>query len=182
VQNVVAVFVSNAEPRSRRSPRRAPLQRTVAGMPNRSPRLHLVFQKYDPPLYFVTFNTHQRRKLLANAQVHSCLIEFAKLGEQRGIALGRYVIMLDHVHLFVRGGIDFVLMQWTQMLKRILSKAISARPPHWQNGFFDHLLRHSESYSEKWEYVRQNPVRAGLVNDPDEWPWHGEITRLEALQ
>jgi hypothetical protein len=67
------------------------------------------------------------------------------------------------------------------MLKRILSKAISAGPPHWQKGFFGHLIRHSESYSEKWEYVLQNPVRAGLVNDPDEWPWHGEITRLEAL-
>jgi hypothetical protein len=49
-------------------------------------------------------------------------------------------------------------------------------------GIFDHLIRHSESYSEKWEYVRQNPVRAGLVNDPDKWPWQGEITRLEALQ
>jgi putative transposase len=113
--------------------------------------------------------------------VHSRLIEFAKLGEQHGIATGRYVIMPDHVHLFVRGGIDFVLMQWTRMLKRRLSKTISAPLPHWQKGFFDHLIRHSESYSEKWEYVRQNSVRAGLVNDPNEWPWQGEIARLEAL-
>jgi len=30
-------------------------------------------------------------------------------------------------------------------------------------GFFDHILRNDESYSEKWEYVRENPVRAGLV-------------------
>jgi putative transposase len=110
------------------------------------------------------------------------LIEFAKLGEQRGIAIGRYVIMPDHVHVFVRGGIDFVLMQWTRMLKRRLSKVIAAPAPHWQKGFFDHLIRHSESYSEKWEYVRQNPVRAGLVNDPDEWLWQGEIATLEALQ
>jgi REP-associated tyrosine transposase len=119
-----------------------------------------VFQKYDPPLYYVTFNTYQRRKLLANTRVHSRLIEFAKLGEQRGIAFGRYVIMPDHIHFFVRGGIDFVLTQWTRMLKRKLSKAILAPLPHWQKGFFDHLVRHSESYSEKWEYVRQNPVRA----------------------
>ncbi len=183
-QNVVAAFVPNAEPKNKLDRRlsQAPLQRTIAGMPNRPPRLELVFQKYDPPLYFVTFNTHRRRKLLANRRVHSCLIEFAKLGEQRGIALGRYVIMPDHVHLFVRGGIDLVLMQWTRMLKRSLSKGISAGPPHWQKGFFDHLIRHSESYSEKWEYVRQNPVRAGLVNDPDDWPWQGEITRIEALQ
>jgi putative transposase len=139
-----------------------------------------VFQKYDPPLYFVTFNTYERRKLLATARVHAQLIEFAKLDEQRGIALGRYVIMPDHIHLFVRGGIDFVLTQWTRMLKRRLSNAISAPLPHWQKGFFDHVIRHSESYSEKREYVRQNPVRAGLVVDPGDWPWQGEIVRLAA--
>jgi REP element-mobilizing transposase RayT len=153
----------------------------MSQVPDRPPRLRLVFQKYDPPLYFMTFNTHQRRKLLANAQVHSRLIEFAKLGEQRGIAVGRYVIMPDHIHLFVRGGIDFVLTQWTRMLKRRLSMAISTPLPHWQKGFFDHLIRHSESYAQKWEYVRQNPVRAGLANDPCAWLWQGEIATLEAL-
>ena len=88
--------------------------------------------------------------------------------------------MPDHVHLFVRGNLDFSLRQWMRILKRVLSKAILSAPPHWQQGFFDHSIRHSESYAEKWEYVRQNPVRAGLVKDPDEWPWQGEIVRLEA--
>jgi len=37
----------------------------------------------------------------------------------------------------------------------------------------------SESYSEKWNYVRENPVRAGLVNTADEWKFMGEIFRLE---
>ena len=142
-----------------------------------------MFQKYDPPLYFVTFNTYKRRKLLANARVHSSLIEFTKVGEQRGTALGRYVIMPDHVHLFVRGGIDFCSGAMdAKMLKRRLSKAISAPLPHWQKGFFDHVIRHSESYAEKWQYVRQNPVRDGLVNDPKEWAWQGEIASLEALR
>jgi putative transposase len=86
--------------------------------------------------------------------------------------------MPDHVHLFVRGGADFVLSQWIRMLKRSLSKSISVDLPHWQEGFFDHLLRHSESYSQKWEYVRQNPVRAGLVKEPDDWPNQGEIVHM----
>ena len=98
-------------------------------------------------------------------------IDFAQAGARRGIAIGRYVIMPDHIHLFVRGGDDFLLQQWTRGLKRSLSKAIFAGAPHWQKGFFDHLIRHSESYSKKWEYVRQNPVRAGLVTNPDEWPY-----------
>jgi hypothetical protein len=71
------------------------------------------------------------------------------------------------------------LTQWVRMLKRTLSKAISIERPHWQKGFFDHLIRHSESYSEKWDYVRQNPVRAGLVEAIDDWPYQGEIVRLE---
>ena len=158
----------------------APLQRTLLFMPNRPPRLGRVFQSYDPPLYFVTFNTNKRRKLLANSPVHDALIRFAHDGQQNGIGLGRYVIMPDHVHVFVRGRLDFSLRQWVRLLKRGLSKAISGKPPHWQSGFFDHLIRKSESYSEKWEYVRQNPVRAGLAQNADEWPWQGEIVRLEA--
>ena len=149
-------------------------------MPNRPPRLERIFQLYDSPLYFVTFNTHQRRRLLANQTVHERFVSFAREAERRNIALGTYVLMPDHLHLFVSGGHEFVLLQWVRMLKRVLSKAIAADLPHWQKGFFDHLIRHSESYSEKWEYVRQNPVRAGLVSDPDDWPYQGEIMRLEA--
>jgi REP element-mobilizing transposase RayT len=89
-------------------------------MPHRPLRLYQVFQRYDPPLYFVTFNVHKRRKLLANASVHEALIDFAKQGQLRGIGLGRYVIMPDHVHLFVRGSLDFTLRQWVRMLTRAL--------------------------------------------------------------
>ena len=148
-------------------------------MPDRPPRLE-VFQKYDPPLYFVTFNTYHRKRLLANGRVHARFVRFAQLGEKRGIAVGRYVVMPDHVHLFARGGHDFSLTQWMRLFKRNLSKVISVPPPHWQKGFFDHLIRHSESYAEKWEYVCQNPVRAGLVERCEEWPWQGEIVRIEA--
>ena len=150
-------------------------------MPNRPPRLELVFQKYDPSLYFITFNTCHRRKLLATDRVHKKFIAFSKAGLPRGIAVGRYVIMPDHVHLFVSGTIDFSLVQWVRVLKRNLSTAIPATRPHWQKGFFDHLIRHSESYAQKWDYVRQNPMRAGLVRHLDDWPWQGEIERLEAL-
>jgi hypothetical protein len=47
----------------------------------------------------------------------------------------------------------------------------------WQRDFFDHVLRSSESYSEKWKYVRDNPVRAGLVSI-DAWKYAGEIETL----
>ena len=48
----------------------------------------------------------------------------------------------------------------------------------WQREFFDHVLRSEESYAEKWEYVRQNPVRAGLTTRAQDWPFQGEIYPL----
>jgi REP element-mobilizing transposase RayT len=96
--------------------------------------------------------------------------------------VGRYVIMPDHVHLFVRPSVSLNLGTWGRGLKRALSQEMTG-PHHqgerWQPGFFDHLLRHSESYEEKWEYVRQNPVRAGLVERAENWPYQGEIALLE---
>ena len=97
------------------------------------------------------------------------------------MAVGRYVLMPEHVHLFVALPDDVRLAPWIKSLKVVLGKALSSegvKTPHWQQGFFDHVLRGSESYSEKWDYVRQNPVRAGLVEKFEDWPYQGEIVRL----
>jgi hypothetical protein len=50
---------------------------------------------------------------------------------------------------------------------------------YWQKGFFDHILRSGESYSQRWDYVRENPVRAGFVTDWREWLFLGEVFDLE---
>ncbi|MCX7914880.1 MAG: hypothetical protein N3A53_01065, partial [Verrucomicrobiae bacterium] len=49
----------------------------------------------------------------------------------------------------------------------------------WQRDFWDTQLRRGESYSAKWEYVRQNPMRAGLVAKAAHWPYQGELNILE---
>jgi REP-associated tyrosine transposase len=94
------------------------------------------------------------------------------------VALGRYVIMPDHVHLFVRGDPNFALSSWIGGLKRGMSVALRS-PRLWQPGFFDHILRSDESYAEKWNYVRDNPVRAGLVETADNWQYQGEIVLID---
>lgn len=177
-------------------------------------RLERIFQIYDPPLYFVTFCTARRRKILANEAVHEAFVDYGRCGEDRGVALGRYVIMPEHIHLFVRGSHEFQLGLWMRGLKRALGVAVVAvavigdrggksewrvsRPAAaggrhlqqparraatviWQRGFFDHLLRNSESYSQKWNYVEQNPVRAGLVEKAEDWPYAGEIVFIDRV-
>ena len=146
-------------------------------MPNRPPRLE-VFQSYKAPLFFVTFTTRNRRPVLANDKIHRAFCDFCTKGIQHGAGVGRYVLMPDHVHLFVRLISDHSLAQWVRMLKRSLSIGIAQEPPHWQEGFFDHLLRGGESYAQKWEYVKQNPVRAGLATVSENWPYQGEVVWL----
>jgi len=48
----------------------------------------------------------------------------------------------------------------------------------WQRKGWDSRLRRSESYAEKWAYVRENPVRKGLVKPPDDWPYQGRLNVL----
>jgi len=95
--------------------------------------------------------------------------------------------MPDHIHCFVRVDGAIRLGLWVRGLKRALSAAMnsSGRDGYpgriWQPGFFDHVLRNSDSYGEKWRYVRDNPVRAGLVRGWDEWPYQGEIVRIDRV-
>jgi len=89
------------------------------------PRLERIFQRYDPPLYFVTICNARRKKILANEIVHRAVSEYGERGVDRDIGLGRYVIMPDHLHLFVRGGHEFVLGLWVRGLKRVVAAAVA---------------------------------------------------------
>ena len=114
--------------------------------------------------------------------MHEAFRSYCLRAENHDVAVGRYVIMPDHIHLFVvLPRTEVTLPGWVQMLKTVLGKELlrlTVAKPHWQEGFFDHVLRSSESYSQKWDYVRTNPVRAGLCAEPDEWPYQGEIMEI----
>jgi REP element-mobilizing transposase RayT len=144
-------------------------------------RLDWLFDR--EPLYFVTACTAQRRRILATAAIHRAFVSFATAGNEHGAFVGRYVIMPDHIHLFVAlNPGKITLSGWVKSLKNHVSKALRGQgelSPHWQTGFFDHVLRSGESYQEKWQYVFLNPVRAKLVNTPEDWPYQGEINPLE---
>ena len=137
----------------------------------------------DPPVYFVTICVPDRRPVLTTGDrpmmLRAVLREAATAD---GWCVGRYVLMPDHLHFFCVptshhcGLSGFVgrfkavstRRAWTEGLKGAL----------WQKEFFDHLLRSDESYDQKWDYVRRNPVRAGLSAEPDDWPHEGELAIL----
>jgi putative transposase len=70
------------------------------------------------------------------------------------------------------------MQAWKQWTSKRMARELNFSGNIWQEEFFDHVLRSSESYSQKWDYVRENPVRGGLVVSSDQWPWQGEIGSL----
>ena len=88
--------------------------------------------------------------------------------------------MPDHVHLlFVprrnADGWPFPLVDILQCLKGAtahrINKLLHRSGPVWEEESFDHVLRSDESLKEKREYIRQNPVKAGLVDRAEDYKW-----------
>jgi len=124
--------------------------------------------------YYVVWCPKYRRLVLVNG-IDARLKEIIQgvCAEYRADIL-QMEVMPDHVHFFARSEIDARPMaDWVQMWKSVSSRQIAAAlaidPPIWQTDYFDRYLRSSEIYSEKWHYVEQNAVRAGLVETIDLW-------------
>ena len=96
------------------------------------------------------------------------------------------VVMPDHVHLIAtpdweRDGFAVPICAILRRIKgassREVNLALQRSGALWQSESFDHELRRDESLAEKCEYIRQNPVRKGLVTRPDDYPWLWTRTR-----
>ena len=110
--------------------------------PAAAPRLHLIFDRR--PLYFVTICVRRRLPALAKDPGHKALESFANRGlEEKQIATGRYVIMPDHLHVFVCGPPEFNLEQWDRTLKLALGR----RPKMGLLGHFAEASLHPNSGS-----------------------------------
>jgi REP element-mobilizing transposase RayT len=136
------------------------------------------------PRYFLTLCIAHRRRILAAPQTARILTESWRAAPQiHEWAVGRYVVMPDHVHFFAaalsdKKSLSSFIRDWKKWTTRQFQVSGITSPPAWQPEFFDHVLRSAESYEEKWNYVRENPVRAGLVPSAEEWPYSGECTLL----
>ncbi len=146
-------------------------------------RLPEVFESIGWPVFFLTLCVEGRVPCLANQTAADVLVRaWQQARPLYGWAVGRYVVMPEHIHVFVSPTAEPAATlsdfkgKWKSWTRREIRQAIPRF--EWQDEFFDHLLRNNESYAQKWEYVRQNPVRAGLVERAEDWPWQGEIEPL----
>jgi len=106
---------------------------------------------------------------LAKPEIWDAILDAITFREQREDWHWRLVLaMPDHLHGIVTFPQQFQMRKAVADWKRWLS---TREGIHWQDGFFDHRLRSVESAVQKADYIRLNPVRAGLVGDPTEWAY-----------
>jgi REP element-mobilizing transposase RayT len=132
-----------------------------------------------PTLLFVTACVAGRRALLNTPVAHELLVDAWRQAERW--LVGRYVVMPDHLHLFCSPGDGVTpFKKWMEYWRSAVTRTwqVEEDKPLWQRDYWDRQLRRGDSYGEKWEYVRNNPVRAGLAARAEEWPYQGELNVL----
>jgi REP element-mobilizing transposase RayT len=125
--------------------------------------------------YFVTFRLKQgyisedERKIVLEAIKHFHKVRYW---------LTAAVVMPDHIHLLLKPvalkpGLEFPLSKILQGIKgfsaREINKTRGTKGHLWQDENFDRILRDNEEYLEKWNYIRSNPIKAGLCQAPEDY-------------
>ena len=127
---------------------------------------------------FVTFVTKKRWILpdyLRDIVLQHCLHDHGIKFHVHGV-----VVMPDHVHMVFTPFTDaignvFGLAEIMNGIKgasaHSINKLLQRKGHVWEKEYFDRILRKEESLVEKAEYICMNPVRKGIANSQDEYPW-----------
>jgi putative transposase len=145
---------------------------------SRPPRLSH-FSYRGPYRYFLTACCFDRQKLFAHADtVSSTLMQFRKTSNLEAFEILAHCIMPDHGHFLVEGLEDRSDFKRFCKLAKQRSGSAHARArggPLWQEGYHERVLRQSEDLRAVARYLLNNPVRAGLVTSPIDYPYLGSV-------
>ncbi len=146
-------------------------------MPHQHPHArNLRKGRYSRPglYYFLTATVANRRRIFVRHE-HAILVldSIRWLNRARRLMVDAAVVMPDHVHLAGQlragslSGVMHTLKSYTA--NRLAERGVAA--PVWQRGYHDHALRDDEEYRDRIRYLIDNPVRAGLVERIEDYPY-----------
>jgi len=138
----------------------------------------LVFKRRNLPhlqvsgaSYFVTF----RSTIVLPPAARDLLLAEIRTCEGKYIDLDAAIVMPDHAHLMFRLFHKTNLSQVLRLIKgrsaRHINQFLMRQGSFWMDESFDHIIRNEAELEEKIEYMRQNPVKRGLVIRPEDYKW-----------
>ena len=150
-----------------------------SSLPKRK-RIRLPLWEYANPanIFNLTIDADQRQRHFLNPQFNDEVVAVLRGEALRcGCPIRIYCLMPTHLHLLARPGSRSLVDLVGAFKKKtaLLARETQRIEKLWQRSFFDHQLRSYESELEQYDYIRMNPVRAGLVAHPDDWRWTGSV-------
>jgi len=135
--------------------------------------------------HFVTFCCYHRSRLLTTDQSRRVFETALERVRRSFTQVYGYVVMPEHVHLLLSEPRRDMLADALKSLKQGVSRRLlpklggSIDPPlglsgerhFWQKRYYDFNIRDYPQFVEKLRYIHCNPVKAGLCERPEDWPW-----------
>jgi len=126
--------------------------------------------------FFVTSVTWERRPIFHSERAARLFLDTLFRYRDRGIfQLYEFVIMPDHIHLVLAPKPTVALERTMQFIKGGYShrfmKETGSRMEIWERSFTNHRVRDESDYEKHRGYLHLNPVRAGLVKLPEDYPY-----------
>ena len=127
-------------------------------------------------VFFVTTKTSMARRLLQSERNAVLLIDVLRSNVAAGkFQLHDFVIMPDHLHLLMTLPVDFTIEKAMQLIKggfsNRLKREFGYQGEVWQRGFSEVRIRDGQSFLEHRDYIVRNPVKAGLVDSAEQYPY-----------
>jgi putative transposase len=148
----------------------------------------LVKMKHAPQeirTFFVTSVANGRRPLFKKEEIVRLFLDVMQDYRGQGrYLLHEFVVMPDHFHLIVTPAADVSLEKAGQYIKGGFSfrvkRELAFRSLVWQEkSFTNHRIRDAEDYQKHRDYIHNNPVKAGLVKTPSEYPYSSAFPGME---
>ncbi|WP_165234360.1 REP-associated tyrosine transposase [Aquisphaera insulae] len=136
---------------------------------------HLPHWELSGSTYFVTFRLSKAAPPLSPEE-RTIVLEHIRSGGGTYYRLSGVVVMPDHVHLVLRPESGFSLSRILKGIKGVSGRLLNQRrgvrgAAIWQDESWDRIMRDEREYLSTLEYLMGNPIRAGLCQNPDEYPW-----------
>lgn len=124
--------------------------------------------------HFVTFSCYKRQPFLHTAAAKDTVQQILEqTRRQQGLCIAAYVLMPEHVHLLTNEPAKDTLATSLQILKQLTSRQLKSpdQKQFWQRRYYDFNVSSHEKYVEKLQYIHRNPVKRGLVANPEDYRW-----------
>lgn len=136
--------------------------------------------------FFVSCRLARHCEPLGEAEFEKLARTVAARREEHGFLLTAWVFLPDHWHAIIYNRDPLTISRVMEAIKVSSTLRINGSQKRtgrlWQPRFFDRALRTVREYNEKVEYIHLNPVKAGLVRRPEDWPWSSAREYSGSLQ